>query len=62
MIKGEVIMDYLLIILIVALAILYIIKHLYRGVRSGDTCGCGCSSCNVAKTCEDTGDKKTIDS
>jgi len=58
---NEVTMDTLLVILIVGLAAAYIARNFYKKFikAKGNSCDCGCSSCDIASTtCEPTKEKK----
>jgi hypothetical protein len=50
-------MEILLIILIVAAASAYLIKRFLKTWRQGDTCGCGCSGCEIERTCSEPAKK-----
>ena len=53
-------METLLVGLIVGLAVVGLVRHLLRGLRSeaSGSCGCGCSGCGQAAGCQS--EDKTI--
>jgi hypothetical protein len=53
-------MEILLIVLIVAAASAYLITKFLKTWRQGDTCDCGCSGCDIERTCSETM-KKSLD-
>ena len=46
-------MEILLITVIIATAGIYLIKKFLKTWRQVDTCGCGCSGCDIEKTCSE---------
>jgi hypothetical protein len=46
-------MENLLVGLIVGLAVLFMIHKFYKSVKKGNSCGCGCDSCDTAVACDD---------
>jgi hypothetical protein len=45
----------ILVILIVAGAAFYLVRRFYNSLKKSDSsaCGCGCSGCDIARSCED---------
>jgi len=42
-------MQNLIVVLIIALAVLYVGRRFYRSSKLEEGCGCGCSSCDTEK-------------
>lgn len=46
-------METLLVGLIVGLAVVWMVRFIYKSTKGSDSCGCGCSSCDTAVDCSD---------
>jgi hypothetical protein len=46
-------MENIIVILIVGVAVLYMIRIFYKTAKKGDSCGCGCSSCETIVDCDE---------
>ncbi len=44
-----------LVMIIVGLAAFYVGRTFYKNAKKGEnSCGCGCTACNIADTCNDS--------
>ncbi|NNF99345.1 MAG: FeoB-associated Cys-rich membrane protein [Desulfobacteraceae bacterium] len=48
-------METIIVLIIVALAMVYLVRRFYLNFKSGTdpVCGCGCSGCGMASDCTD---------
>jgi hypothetical protein len=46
-------MENLLVGLIIGLAVIFMVRKFYKSVKNGNSCGCGCESCDTAVACDD---------
>lgn len=53
-------METLIVVLIVAIAAIYVGRVFYRGFVQKKSCACGCSACDITDTC-DAAEKKPVD-
>lgn len=54
-------METLIVLLIVALAAVYVGRIFYKGFKQKDGCACGCTCCSIADSCNEPAAAKTHD-
>jgi hypothetical protein len=54
-------METLIVILIVAVAAVYVGRIFYKGFKQKDGCACGCTCCSISDSCSEPAAGKTRD-
>ena len=54
-------METLIVILIVAVAAVYVGRIFYKGFKQKDGCACGCTCCNISDSCSEPAAGKVRD-